>query len=115
MRCLGDRFAHRSLRHSRRVGAALSGLHVRKLVPIGRDAARRKDVGSLGEKMVSHARARAVREHVQRSEEHTSELQSHSFISYAVFCLKKKKNEKNTLTTKQTPTYLLLIHPHICT
>ena len=28
----------------------------------------------------------------ERSEEHTSELQSHSFISYAVFCLKKKKN-----------------------
>src|ERR1051326_40333 len=29
-----------------------------------------------------------------RSEEHTSELQSHSFISYAVFCL-KKKNHRN--------------------
>ena len=29
-----------------------------------------------------------------RSEEHTSELQSHSFISYAVFCLKKKKHDK---------------------
>ena len=28
---------------------------------------------------------------IARSEEHTSELQSHSFISYAVFCLKKKK------------------------
>ena len=28
---------------------------------------------------------------ISRSEEHTSELQSHSFISYAVFCLKKKK------------------------
>src|SRR5210317_1966687 len=27
-----------------------------------------------------------------RSEEHTSELQSHSEISYAVFCLKKKNN-----------------------
>src|SRR5210317_631680 len=27
-----------------------------------------------------------------RSEEHTSELQSHSEISYAVFCLKKKTN-----------------------
>src|ERR1051326_9398326 len=26
---------------------------------------------------------------LRRSEEHTSELQSHSFISYAVFCLKK--------------------------
>src|ERR1051326_9331861 len=28
-------------------------------------------------------------ERQSRSEEHTSELQSHSFISYAVFCLKK--------------------------
>src|SRR3546814_9945023 len=32
-----------------------------------------------------------------RSEEHTSELQSLMRISYAVFCLKKKKN-KNTNT-----------------
>ena len=30
-----------------------------------------------------------------RSEEHTSELQSHSFISYAVFCLKKKTQHPN--------------------
>src|SRR3546814_3299473 len=30
-----------------------------------------------------------------RSEEHTSELQSLMRISYAVFCLKKKKNEKH--------------------
>src|SRR5213596_4037678 len=29
-----------------------------------------------------------------RSEEHTSELQSHGLISYAVFCLKKKKKKK---------------------
>ena len=29
-----------------------------------------------------------------RSEEHTSELQSRGLISYAVFCLKKKKKEK---------------------
>ena len=28
-----------------------------------------------------------------RSEEHTSELQSHRYISYAVFCLKKKKKK----------------------
>src|SRR3546814_897314 len=38
------------------------------------------------------------RSHVERSEEHTSELQSLMRISYAVFCLKKKKN---TLTKKQ--------------
>src|SRR3546814_3752625 len=31
-----------------------------------------------------------------RSEEHTSELQSLMRISYAVFCLKKKKNNKHT-------------------
>src|SRR3546814_6376256 len=31
-----------------------------------------------------------------RSEEHTSELQSLMRISYAVFCLKKKKNNKLT-------------------
>src|SRR3546814_6187080 len=31
---------------------------------------------------------------LQRSEEHTSELQSLMRISYAVFCLKKKKNNK---------------------
>src|SRR3546814_10309449 len=34
----------------------------------------------------------------QRSEEHTSELQSLMRISYAVFCLKKKR-PKNKLTT----------------
>src|SRR3546814_9115894 len=31
-----------------------------------------------------------------RSEEHTSELQSLMRISYAVFCLKKKKKKNNT-------------------
>src|SRR3546814_2276850 len=32
---------------------------------------------------------------ILRSEEHTSELQSLMRISYAVFCLKKKKQHKN--------------------
>src|SRR5213076_3593117 len=36
-----------------------------------------------------------------RSEEHTSELQSLPTISYAVFCLKKKKNTKKN----QEPLY----------
>src|SRR3546814_9097940 len=38
-------------------------------------------------------------EQVERSEEHTSELQSLMRISYAVFCLKKKKDQtiKNTI------------------
>src|SRR6056300_1397772 len=38
-----------------------------------------------------------------RSEEHTSELQSHSEISYPVFCLKKKK--------ERHPDRAVLAHP----
>src|SRR3546814_9289840 len=38
----------------------------------------------------------------RRSEEHTSELQSLMRISYAVFCLKKKKKVTNTTYNHQT-------------
>src|SRR3546814_1577640 len=44
---------------------------------------------------------------VERSEEHTSELQSLMRISYAVFCLKKKKKKKlriNNLKKKKKKT-----------
>src|SRR3546814_5803353 len=39
------------------------------------------------------------KEQVIRSEEHTSELQSLMRISYAVFCLKKKKNGRVASTS----------------
>src|SRR3546814_11292162 len=45
-----------------------------------------------------HARSAQWHRHGRRglrSEEHTSELQSLMRISYAVFCLKKKKNKKS--------------------
>src|SRR3546814_5525741 len=42
----------------------------------------------------------------ERSEEHTSELQSLMRISYAVFCLKKKKNE----SIKTTHIHNYVIH-----
>src|SRR3546814_9130864 len=47
------------------------------------------------------AKAEAI---ANRSEEHTSELQSLMRISYAVFCLKKKKitNQHTTSSTPQT-------------
>src|SRR3546814_5931570 len=41
---------------------------------------------------------------VDRSEEHTSELQSLMRISYAVFCLNKKKNKKTHMHIKQLRT-----------
>src|SRR3546814_5555629 len=40
-----------------------------------------------------------------RSEEHTSELQSLMRISYAVFCLKKKKNTHTNFTSRSVPYY----------
>src|SRR3546814_4422728 len=48
--------------------------------------------------------------HPKRSEEHTSELQSLMRISYAVFCLKKKKN--NPLTSIPQPVHLNYKHHH---
>src|SRR3546814_6325850 len=42
----------------------------------------------------------------QRSEEHTSELQSLMRLSYAVFCLKKKKNNQLYTITQQSLKYL---------
>src|SRR6056297_4164130 len=39
------------------------------------------------------------RDQCRRSEEHTSEPQSLRRISYAVFCLKKKKKQSRQLTT----------------
>src|SRR3546814_6518367 len=41
-----------------------------------------------------------VGELINRSEEHTSELQSLMRISYAVFCLKKKQHTHNTKPPK---------------
>src|SRR3546814_4148999 len=38
----------------------------------------------------------------KRSEEHTSELQSLMRISYAVFCLKKKKQKKKANKTRES-------------
>src|SRR3546814_9415261 len=43
----------------------------------------------------------------RRSEEHTSELQSLMRISYAVFCLKKKKQNKNEKTTNKQNTDII--------
>src|SRR3546814_5749514 len=49
------------------------------------------------EETVNYEITKTVKTHIHeagRSEEHTSELQSLMRISYAVFCLKKKKRQK---------------------
>src|SRR3546814_4884273 len=52
--------------------------------------------GNDGEPIPHHLLAHPLQNLPPRSEEHTSELQSLMRISYAVFCLKKKKNTKTT-------------------
>src|SRR3546814_3577123 len=53
--------------------------------------------GEPGGGVDEHVHALAGHEpaEAERSEEHTSELQSLMRISYAVFCLKKKKHKQN--------------------
>src|SRR3546814_10289625 len=52
------------------------------------------------------SKARCDGSATSRSEEHTSELQSLMRISYAVFCLKKKKHNKNKPTSSLNTTTL---------
>src|SRR3546814_2533679 len=64
------------------------------------------EIGSYGLPHLFIAELRAAGVVVRRSEEHTSELQSLMRISYAVFCLKKKKTQvyKTTLPCLQMAT-----------
>src|SRR3546814_7734167 len=47
-----------------------------------------------------------------RSEEHTSELQSLMRTSYADFCLKKKKQHENTITNVYTQYQSIIVTKH---
>src|SRR3546814_2305397 len=69
-------------------------------------AAQRKAVlAEMLPRLRAHPQIEAVvtREEL-RSEEHTSELQSLMRISYAVFCLKKKRGQGNQVTHAVEPT-----------
>src|SRR3546814_7437149 len=77
----------------------------RKFAPASKRLNQRRDTipneigtGVLSFALLSAAFAHAAQAPVAqlRSEEHTSELQSLMRISYAVFCLKKKKKKKYT-------------------
>src|SRR3546814_9625448 len=59
---------------------------------------------ALAETLPGQQRIAGVSNHIARSEEHTSELQSLMRISYAVFCMKKKKQQKtkNHITKNKT-------------
>src|SRR3546814_1035003 len=68
------------------------GLLVRR---VAEEGARRRELAELvAHHVLGHQDRQELLAVVNRSEEHTSELQSLMRISYAVFCLKKKKMTK---------------------
>src|SRR3546814_7760859 len=78
-------------------------LHARKVLDRARNADREidlrgNDLAGLADLIIVGDIARVDRgaRSTERSEEHTSELQSLMRLSYAVFCLKKKHNETNS-------------------
>src|SRR3546814_8445644 len=77
-----------------RSGVLLLRLHVNK-----------RDFGAFDFHRVGAGRQLEVANlrRIDRSEEHTSELQSLMHISYAVFSLKKKQYNTTQLTTQKTP------------
>src|SRR3546814_3570308 len=89
--------ARRTLRRARRTHPP-AGRREPQPAPAARTAGRRTLAVAGEERAGTFARRGDDRPaqvigaaHVSRSEEHTSELQSLMRISYAVFCLKKKK------------------------
>src|SRR3546814_8968601 len=91
-------FPYSTLFRSVRAGAGRSRCRVRIPLPRAGDGGRRARAVHLAiGRDRRHARRAAPR--AQRSEEHTSELQSLMRISYAVFCLKKKKKRKSYTIT----------------
>src|SRR3546814_6879573 len=73
-----------------------SGLHAlparrRVRVLLANRAAHLERDAGLDDRGIGNGAQRVLDDHAARSEEHTSELQSLMRISYAVFCLKKKK------------------------
>src|SRR3546814_5012950 len=85
-----------SLQHAARLAGDLQPGLVRRRAGGRHDVEADHLMAGLGQ-VAGHREAHvAEADKSDRSEEHTSELQSLMRISYAVFCLKKKKTQKNT-------------------
>src|SRR3546814_8249167 len=89
-------------RRARRGGGGVRGSRASDLRTISRDARARRDDRRIAPP--GDADARRDEAPPPRSEEHTSELQSLMRISYAVFCLKKKKLHQKRRTENTTQT-----------
>src|SRR3546814_9199287 len=96
------------------LGTALDDAHRENAVDVAkagnlRVAAPAQHVGGLGKLgFLCPDWSRKCKRQPERSEEHTSELQSLMRISYAVFCLKKKNTNTNRQpqTARRTDSYI---------
>src|SRR3546814_7024692 len=93
--CSSDLMISGTLRHRGMLFAAASVVAMGLAAsPASAQSETAADEGTESEIVVTGFRASLENAlNAKRSEEHTSELQSLMRISYAVFCLKKKKNE----------------------
>src|SRR3546814_4005396 len=95
----GDTLRHLSLRQGGERLAVEKHAAVSRPADAGKQFQQGRFSGSVGSDQPKGL-ARAHGEIDARSEEHTSELQSLMRISYAVFCLKKKKDKNDSTTTQ---------------
>src|SRR3546814_9296117 len=68
---------------------------------VPQEASKTRDITGGLPRVADLFEARKPKDQAIRSEEHTSELQSLMRISYAVFCLKKKKIQNKEITSHQ--------------
>src|SRR3546814_8083750 len=103
--CSSDLLSRNILRHSSAVLAdehedgADHGLFAVHAARTGAQVTPDPDIGDLADGH-GHTATRRRNRVPDRSEEHTSELQSLMRISYAVFCLQKKTNMRLTIITQ---------------
>src|SRR5256885_7259013 len=101
-------FVRRSTRARRALKSCTTAGHVSAVVPWRRTRSPRTPRLAANSRSVSRSPITAL----ERSEEHTLNS-SHLVISYAVFCLKKKKKTYNTPTLLMTPQRLPYTYLHI--
>src|SRR3546814_7870443 len=93
-----------------RLEQALRGLHHRTAG--SRYISDCRQAGNQQDHAGGHSQSLAQYRSARRSEEHTSELQSLMRISYAVFCLIKKRTRTNKTKTHNNSHSLINIEPN---
>src|SRR3546814_1522288 len=99
VRCVGPKTATKLILEYGDLEKALLGAATMKPSKLRDNLIEHAEMARLSRILVELKRDCPLPDPLDESEEHTSELQSLMRISYAVFCLKKQKNNKNIKNT----------------